>query len=135
MGDDSGYAPRQSTVSRRPSGVWGRRGSLPGAPGSSGSRRRLIAWSTNCAARSRPFLLLDLDGLASDLARAVDTPSENYFTELLDVQILPLEHGGHAVSSAYDPLVVDAMRALQGRFHRHASAWVVRTPVEAILAA
>lgn len=62
-------------------------------------------------------------------------PSPDYFTALLDVQLLPLARGGFAVSSAFDPLVGKALRGLGGRFHRHARAWEVKAPREAILAA
>lgn len=81
---------------------------------------------------SRP--LVDLEGLAQDLQRAIESPSPTYFTEMLDVQIVPLEDGGFAVSFVYDPYAVEAMRALSGRFHRYAAAWQVTGSVKAILA-
>jgi superfamily II DNA or RNA helicase len=60
-------------------------------------------------------------------------PQQDYFTELLDVQILPLRGGGCAVASAFDPLVVQALRGLSGRFHKPAQAWEVRHSPAAVL--
>ncbi len=51
------------------------------------------------------------------------SPTPDYFTSLLDVQILPLESGGCAVSSCHDVLVARAMKSLGARFHRHARVW------------
>lgn len=90
-----------------------------------------LADSIRTAFRQRP--LVDLQGLEALLRDAIEAPSPTYFTEVLDVQILPLEHGGFAVSSVFDPYLVAAMRALQGRFHRYAAAWQVAGPVERIL--
>lgn len=92
-----------------------------------------LAGTIRAAFGQRP--LIDLQGLETDLRAAIEAPSPTYFTEVLDVQILPLEDGGFAVSSVYDPYLVAAMRALQGRFHRYAAAWQVAGPVERILEA
>ena len=51
------------------------------------------------------------------------SPTSDYFTALLDVQVLPLESGGCAVSSQHDVLVARAMKSLGSRFHRHARVW------------
>lgn len=90
-----------------------------------------LADSIRTAFRQRP--LVDLQGLEAVLRGAIEAPSPTYFTEVLDVQILPLEQGGFAVSSVFDPYLVAAMRALQGRFHRYAAAWQVAGPVDRIL--
>ena len=79
--------------------------------------------------------LVDLDGLEEDLRSAIEAPCPTYFTEILDVQIMPIEDGGLAVSSVYDPYLVAAMKRLQGRFHRYAAAWQVRASVERVLSA
>jgi hypothetical protein len=68
-------------------------------------------------------------------ATAWQNPQRDYFTSFLDLQILPLAQGGFAVSSAFDTLVVRAIKQLGGRFHKHAQAWEVRLPREAILEA
>lgn len=80
---------------------------------------------------------VDLDGAATLLHAAVRSPEPDYFTQLLDVQIFELARGDfskgqHAVSFAYDALCVKAMRALQGSFHKPASAWQVRGGVQRI---
>lgn len=90
-----------------------------------------LADSIRTAFRQRP--LVDLQGLEAVLRGAIEAPSPTYFTEVLDVQILPLEQGGFAVSSVFDLYLVAAMRALQGRFHRYAAAWQVAGPVDRIL--
>lgn len=90
-----------------------------------------LADSIRTAFRQRP--LVDLQGLEAVLRGAIEAPSPTYFTEVLDVQILPLEQGGFAVSSVFDPYLVAAMRALKGRFHRYAAAWQVAGPVDRIL--
>lgn len=82
--------------------------------------------------RARP--LVDLDGLENDLAGAIAAPCPSYFTEALDVQLIPLDTGGFAVSSAYDPFLVAAMQGLGGRFHRYAAAWQVRAGRDEVLA-
>ena len=92
-----------------------------------------LATQLEHALRSVP--LLDVAGLAADLRRALEHPQPHYFTEILDLQILPLTSGEHAVSSLYDSFVVDAMRGIGARFHRPASAWVARAGPDVILAA
>ncbi len=64
---------------------------------------------------------------------ALDHPDAEFFTPLLDVQILPLEGGGFMVSSAYDAFTVDALRSLAGRFHPYAAGWEVHRPQQAIV--
>jgi superfamily II DNA or RNA helicase len=67
------------------------------------------------------------------VSSACAAPQRDYFTELLDVQVLPLRGGGCAVASAFDSLVVEALRRLSGRFHKPAQAWEVRRPTSAVL--
>lgn len=83
---------------------------------------------------------IHLPAFSFDAARDVavtawQNPQSDYFTALLDVQLLPLAKGGHAVSAAFDPLVVRALKQLGGRFHKHAQAWEVHRPPHVILEA
>lgn len=64
---------------------------------------------------------------------AIANTEPDYFAEVLDVQLLPLEGGGFAVSSAYDSYFVEAMRKLRGCFHKHAGAWAVAGPADRIV--
>ena len=79
---------------------------------------------------------VELDCIDVTLRAAAAAPQQDYFTQLLDVQVFllakgDLSRGRYAVSFTYDPLCVRAMRALGGYFHKHASAWQVRaTPQE-----
>lgn len=63
------------------------------------------------------------------------SPTPSFFAEVLDVQLMPLAGGGFAMSSSFDPLVVKAAQTLQARFQKHAKAWELRQPREAILEA
>lgn len=78
---------------------------------------------------------LSIDGLRDAAAAAWRQPVPDYFTEVLDLQILPLESGGFAVCGEFDRLVVDAMRSLQGRYHRPSRVWEARCTREALLLA
>lgn len=78
---------------------------------------------------------VDLGSVERMLRAACASAEPDFFTQLLDVQLFPLESGGHAVSFAYDLSMVDAMRELAGRFHKFAAAWEVRCPRDAILQA
>ena len=74
---------------------------------------------------------VDLDGILDCLSTAIKNPDLDFFTQLLDVQIFPLEQGdltmgAHAVSFSYDLPCVNAMRYLTGTFHKPAAAWQVR---------
>lgn len=81
---------------------------------------------------------VDTEQLDVQLRAAVAAPEPDYFAQLLDVQIFPLAKGDltrgtWAVSFTYDPLCVQAMRALGGYFHKHAAAWQVRAEPDVIL--
>lgn len=89
--------------------------------------------------------LFDFDAVLP-LLRAAQVPEADFFTQLLDLQLMPIGSGDgpatspaqprrFAVTSAYDACVVNAMRALRGRFHRHASAWEVNADAGTILQA
>ncbi len=78
------------------------------------------------------FELQEVRELAAVAWRA---PEPDYFTCLLDVQLLPLASGGYAVSSVHDALVLAALKGLGGRFHRHAAAWELHCAREDILQA
>lgn len=84
------------------------------------------------AARWPMFSLEDVRELAAIAYRA---PEPDFFTCMLDLQVLPLASGGFAVSSTYDALVLSALRSLGGKFHKHARAWEVRNSQQDILAA
>ncbi len=75
----------------------------------------------------------DIESISEQVEVAINHPEIDFFTSLLDVQIFRIDSGGHAVSFAYDPFAVDAMRSLGGRFHKFAAAWEVKRPVEQIL--
>ena len=88
--------------------------------------------------------LFDFEAVVPLLKAAA--PETDFFTQLLDVQVMPVRlddgsatglPGTHrfAITSAYDACVVRAMRALRGRFHRHASAWEVNADAAGILQA
>lgn len=81
---------------------------------------------------------VDLDDAGTDIEAAARAPVEDYFSQLLDVQVFPLARtalgkGQHAVSFGYDALCVDAMRLSRGRFHKPAAAWQVPGGIDAIL--
>jgi superfamily II DNA or RNA helicase len=86
-------------------------------------------------ARARVLPAFDTSGARDLAALAWRAPEPEFFACMLDVQVLPLAAGGSVVSSAFDPLVVSAIKGLGGRFHRHASAWEVRRPRDEILQA
>lgn len=108
--------------------------------------RRMWMLDVNDAGRIEQILqhafagqFVDLERIDVTLRAAVTAPQHDYFTQLLDVQVFPLEKGDlsrgrFAVSFTYDPLCVRAMRALGGYFHKHASAWQVRATPEEIQA-
>lgn len=74
-----------------------------------------------------------MDAVREQAVVAWRDPQPDYFTSLLDLQVLPLAGGGFAVSAEFDVLVTRALRSLGGRFHKHAKAWEVRRPREEIL--
>lgn len=81
---------------------------------------------SNRLASAFPTAYLDVDALPAVIDGAQQAPQSDYFTELLDLQVIPLDRPGRfAVSGAYDSYFIDAMRALGGRFHKFANAWEV----------
>jgi SNF2-related domain len=79
--------------------------------------------------------LADLDAVPSDIERVCAAPAKDFFAEVLDVQVFPLQQSGHhAVSFIYDVSLVDAMRRLGGRFHKFAKAWEVKVSLAELLA-
>ena len=93
---------------------------------------RALAWMRTTLA-GRPF---DADSALAMLRQAEGVADQSYFTEVLDVQLFPLLDGaGFAVTSAYDALVVRAMRSLGGRFHGGAQAWQVQSSRDEVLEA
>jgi SNF2-related domain len=90
-------------------------------------------------ARLEPFALAhpewSFDDLREQALSAWRSPAPDFFVSLFDLQVLPLSSGGFAITSVFDPLYLDAMRALKGRFHKFAGAWEVRAPREDILQA
>ena len=79
----------------------------------------------------------DVDGVERTVRAGAASIEADFFTQLLDVQIFPLAStaGGTAVSFVYDLPMVDAMRALGGRFHKFAAAWELRCPRDEIMRA
>lgn len=72
---------------------------------------------------------VDLDDLPAMIDSARAAPQADYFTQTLDLQIIPLDRPGRfAVSGEFDSYYIDAMRALQGRYHRYAQAWEIAGP-------
>jgi len=94
---------------------------------------RAVLDGLNAHAARWPALSI-VDARAAALA-AWQSQTPDFFVSLLDVQVLPLQGGGFAVSSSFDALVVRAIKQLGGRFHKHASAWEVRADRQAILQA
>ena len=86
-------------------------------------------------AQSRRWPAFSLDDMRPMALAAWQQPTSDYFTSLLDVQILPLARGSLAVSSEFDSLVVRAIKSLGGRFHRHAKAWEVKAHRDDVLKA
>lgn len=94
--------------------------------------RRVLEGLQRMAPRWPSYDLVDLRTLAAIAWRA---PEPDYFTCMLDLQVLPLASGGFAVSSAYDLLVLQTLKGLGARFHRHAAAWEVHRTKQEILQA
>ena len=92
--------------------------------------RALLEGLQRAAPRWPAFTFDDARDIA---AIAWREPQADFFVSLLDVQVLPLASGGFAVSSAYDALVVRAVKSLAGRFHKHAAAWEIRRSRDDIL--
>ena len=95
-----------------------------------------------CAAIGRAYAgqFVDLDDVDRLVAAAMKEPQPDFFTALLDVQIFPLQAGAgqlqrgrFAVSTLYDGLCLDAVRAMGGYFHKHATAWQVKDAPQAII--
>lgn len=76
---------------------------------------------------------VDIPAIDRVITAAADSPQPDFFSQLLDVQVFPLEGGGYALSFVYDQPMVDAMRELRGRFHKFAAAWEVHASQEAVL--
>jgi superfamily II DNA or RNA helicase len=91
---------------------------------------RTVAWIRREFADCKD---LDPEGLERTLRGACAAAEPDFFTQLLDVQLFPLESGGCAVTFAYDLAMVDAMRELGGRWHKFAAAWELRKPRAVIL--
>lgn len=68
---------------------------------------------------------LDFTNLPELVVAAKDSVQSDFFTQLLDVQIIPLDTGAFAVCGVYDLWFVDVMRAMRGKFHKFAAAWEV----------
>lgn len=94
--------------------------------------RRVLEGLQGMAPRWPSYDLVDLRDLAAIAWRA---PEPDYFACMLDLQVLPLASGGFAVSSAYDLLVLQVLKGLGGKFHKHAAAWEVRRTRQEILQA
>jgi superfamily II DNA or RNA helicase len=87
------------------------------------------------AAATRRWPVFSVDDARDTALAAWKAPTPDFFVSLLDVQVLPLERGGYALAASYDSLVVQAVKSLGGRFHRHAKAWEVHAERQEILQA
>jgi len=92
------------------------------------SAQRLVELLGDCASG-----VFDQDDALLRIRAALAGSEPSFFTQILDVQVFPLEGGGFAVASLFDGAMVQAMRALKGRFHRNAMAWQVRVPLPLLL--
>lgn len=106
-----------------------------------GPRRMWVREATTTAdalgwlARVMPGQHFDIESSGPLIDAALARPEPDFFTQLLDVQVFPLTTGGLAVSALYDAPTLRCMRALDGRFHKHASAWEIHRPVAEVLGA
>lgn len=66
-----------------------------------------------------------LDDLRDTAAVAWLNKQPDFFCELIDVQLIPLENGHFACTFEFDALAAHAMRELGGTFHKYANAWEV----------
>lgn len=92
--------------------------------------RGLLAGLAACEAKQPA---LSFDDVRDKAAVAYRHPVPDFFVSLFDVQLLPLSSGGFACTSIYDELFTQAMRKLNGRFHKFAAAWEVKASQEDIL--
>jgi superfamily II DNA or RNA helicase len=75
---------------------------------------------------------MSIDDARQMALAAWQEPTPDFFVSLLDVQLLPLTGGGFALTSAFDALVVRAVKSLGGRFHKPAGAWELRADAKTI---
>lgn len=85
-------------------------------------------------AQSDRFPAWSFEDVREKAAYAWRNPQRDFFTELMDVQLVPLDSGGFACLAVYDPLFQGVMREMNGRYQKYAAAWEVRAPRQAILA-
>lgn len=78
-------------------------------------------------------LSFSLDDLRDKGAVAWLNKQPDFFTELLDAQLIPLEDGRFACTFEFDALAAQAMRELGGKFHKYANAWEVARTKQEIL--
>lgn len=78
--------------------------------------------------------VFDLQGMGATLREGTRQPDLDFFSQVLDVQVFPLQPRGWAVSSCYDKPVIRAMQRLRARFHKFAQAWEVQHPLSDVLA-
>jgi superfamily II DNA or RNA helicase len=84
----------------------------------------LASWPT--------FDCVDLRSVASEAFRHA---KQDLFVPSLDVQLMPLKQGTWACQFRFDGVLVEAMRALQGTWHKPAGCWELSQPIEEILLA
>lgn len=84
--------------------------------------------------RADQFPAWSFEDVREKAAYAWRNPQPDFFAELMDVQLVPLDNGGFACLAVFDPLFQGVMREMQGRYQKYAAAWEVRAPKQAILA-
>lgn len=75
----------------------------------------------------------NFDDMRDMALAAYKEPELDFFTSLLDVQLMPLDGGGFACTGEYDPLFLQALRELNGKFHGPAKAWELRRQKDEVL--
>jgi superfamily II DNA or RNA helicase len=85
--------------------------------------------------RRAGLFAIESDELAERARLAYRSHTANVVTEHLDCQLLPLKDGGFVCQFQYDPLLVECMRDLKGRWHKNAAAWELRQPIQEVLSA
>ncbi|TCJ20152.1 DEAD/DEAH box helicase [Parasulfuritortus cantonensis] len=94
-------------------------------------KSRVLPGVGEALATQPTFQAEGLRDLAVDAWRNAD---RELFVSRLDAQLIPLEAGGHLFQSAYDSLVIRALKRLGAVFHGPAKAWEIQAPIDQALA-
>jgi hypothetical protein len=119
------FFPDAKTWAKRWGGAWSF-GSRMWVFSNDDFKRRVLP-GLNEALTAQPTFHADgLRDLAADAWRNAD---HEQFVARLDAQMIPLETGGHLFQSAYDSLVIRALRQLGALYHGPAKAWEIQAPI------